>query len=52
MLGMSGLRLAFYNLDFIPTSRVDVTKGLKPRIPGTTDVVVVNNRDKIRNHSA
>ena len=26
---------------------VDVTKDLKPRIPGISDVVVVNNRDKI-----
>ena len=47
MLGMSGLRLAFSNLDFIPTSPVDVTKGLEPRIPGMSDVVVVNNRDKM-----
>lgn len=46
-LGISGLRLAFSNLDFIPTSPVDVTKDLKPRIPGVSDVVVVNNRDKI-----
>ena len=47
ILGASGLRLALNNLDFIPTSPVDVTKGLKPRIPGISDVVVVNNRDKI-----
>ena len=47
IFGVSGLRLAFTNLDFIPTSLVDVTKGLKPRIPGISDVVIVNNRDKI-----
>jgi hypothetical protein len=47
MLGMSGLRLAFSNLDFIPTSPVDVTKDLEPRIPGISDVVVVNNRGKM-----
>ena len=47
ILGASGLKLAFNNLDFIPTSPVDVTKGLKPRIPGVYDVVVVNNRNKI-----
>ena len=46
-LGVSGLRLAFNNLDFIPTSLVDLTKRLEPRIPGRSDVVVVNNRDKI-----
>lgn len=46
-LGMSGLRLAFSNLDFIPTSPVDVTKDLEPRIPGMSEVVVVNNRDKM-----
>jgi len=47
MLGTSGLRLAFSNLDFIPTSPVDVGKGLEPRIPGMHEVVVVNTRDKI-----
>jgi hypothetical protein len=47
ILGVSGLRLAFNNLDFIPTSPVDVTKGFEPRIPGISDVVVVNNRDKM-----
>lgn len=46
-LGVSGLRLACNNLDFIPTSPVDVMKELKPRIPGISDVVVVNNRNKI-----
>ena len=46
-LAMSGLRLAFNNLDFILTSPVDVTKNLQPRIPGASEVVVVNNRDKI-----
>ena len=47
MLGTSGLRLAFSNLDFIPTSPVDVTKDLQQRIPGVSEVVVVNNRNKI-----
>ena len=46
-LGASGLRLAFTNLDFIPTSPLDITKGITPRIPETTEVVIVNNRDKI-----
>ena len=46
-LVVSGLRLAANNLDFIPTSSVDVMKGLKPRIPAISDVVVVNNRNKI-----
>jgi len=46
-LDVSGLRLAFNNLDFIPTSPVDVTKEFKPRIPGISDVIVLNNRDKI-----
>lgn len=41
------LILAFHNLDFIPTSPIDVTKNLKTRIPGMSDVVVMNNRDKI-----
>lgn len=47
MMGISGLKLAFNSLDFIPTSPVDVTKDLEPRIPGMFDVVVVNNQDKI-----
>ena len=47
ILGASGLRLAFSNLDFIQTSAVDLREALKPRIPNTYDVVVVNNRDKI-----
>ena len=48
IFGVSGLRLAFNNLDYIPTSPVDFTTGLKPRIPGITDVVIINNnRDKI-----
>ena len=46
-LGVSGLRLAFNNLDFIATSPVDVTTDLEPRIPGISEVVVVNNRNKI-----
>lgn len=45
ILGASGLNLALTNLD-IATSAVDVTKVLKPRIPGTTDVVVMNNVHK------
>ena len=39
ILGVSGLRLAFNNLYFIPTSPVDVTKGLKPRIPGIPNAI-------------
>lgn len=50
LLGTSGLRLAFSNLDLISTSPVDITKGVEPRIPGTTEVVIVNNRDKITMH--
>lgn len=46
MLGTSGLRLAFSNLDLIPTSPVDVTKDVEPRIPGMPDVIVVNNRNR------
>ena len=51
-LGTSGLKLAFNNLDFIPTSPVpvDVTgsiKTLEPRIPGVAEVVIVNNRNKM-----
>jgi len=44
ILGVSGLRLAFNNLDFIPISPVDV---IKPRIPVISDVGVVNNLDKV-----
>ena len=47
ILSMSGLRLAFIDLDFIPTSPVDLTKDLKTRIPNIYDVIVLNNRDKI-----
>lgn len=46
MLGILGLRLAFFDLDFIPTSLV-VTNDLEPRIPGISEVVVVNNRGKL-----
>ena len=46
MLGVSGLKLAFTNLDFIPTSPITV-KDLRPRIAGISEVVVVNNRDKV-----
>lgn len=45
--GVSGLTLAFNNLDFIPTSPVHITEDLGPRIPGISKVVVVNNRDKM-----
>lgn len=45
MLGKSGLRLAFNNLNVIPTSPVDITKDLEPRIPGVPEVIVVNNRN-------
>ena len=47
VLGTSGLRLAFTNLDFLATSAIDITEGIKPRIPGISEVVVVNNRDKM-----
>ena len=47
MFGVYGLRMGLNNLDVIPTSPVDVAKGLKPRIPGTSDVIIVNNRDRI-----
>lgn len=50
IFGMSGLRIAFTDLDFIPTSAVDVEQELKPRIPNMYDVVVVNNRNKITMH--
>ena len=47
ILVISGLRLAFNNLNLIPTSPIDLTKDLKPRIPGISDVIVVTSRDKI-----
>ena len=49
-LGLSGLQIAFNNLDLIPTSPVYETgsaKNLEPRIPGSPDVVIVNSRNKI-----
>ena len=42
-LSLSGLKLAYTDLDFIPTTPVDV-KNLKPRIADISEVVVVNNR--------
>jgi hypothetical protein len=48
-LGVSGLKLAFIDLDSIPTSPVYKTgsaKNLEPRIPGSPEVVVVNNRNR------
>lgn len=50
VLGTSGLRLAFSNLDFIPTSLISETslaENLKPRIADLPDVVVVNSRNQI-----
>lgn len=50
VLGTSGLRLAFNNLDFIPTSIIPETglaENLKPRVADLPDVVVVNSRNKI-----
>ena len=47
IVGTAGLRLAFTNLDLIPTSPVDPMKDLKPRIADLPDVVVVNRRDKM-----
>jgi hypothetical protein len=45
-----GLRLSFTNTDKILTSFIDekiLAKSIKPRIPGTFDVVVVNLKNKI-----
>ena len=50
ILSLSGLRIAFTDLDSIPMSSVYETgsaKNLKPRIPDSPDVIVVNNRNKI-----
>jgi hypothetical protein len=50
VLTTSGLRLAFSNLDFIPTSLISKTgsaENLKPRIEDLNDVVIVNDRNKI-----
>ena len=50
ILAISAFQLAFSNLNSIPTSSVyeiGSTKNLKPRIPCSTDVVVVNSRNKI-----
>ena len=49
LLAMSGLRLAFSDLGLIATSFIPETEiEMKPRIPTAHDVVVVNNRDKIK----
>ena len=51
VLATSGLRLAFSNLDFLSTSPISETgsaKNLKPRIADLNDVVVVNNRNRMR----
>ena len=50
-LWTSGLRLAFSNLDAIPTSPAYLTgsaKNFEPRIPDSSDVVVFNSQSKIR----
>lgn len=50
ILSLSGLRIAFTDLDSIPTSPIyemGSAKNLKTRIPNSLDVVVVNNRNKI-----
>lgn len=47
MCAVSGLRIAFSNLDLIPTSPVYETENLRPRIPNEPEVIVVNNRNKI-----
>lgn len=45
--GVSGLRLANIDLDYIPTSSIPLgTEVPEPRIPGLPDVVVVNNRNR------
>lgn len=48
-VGLSGIKIALSNLDLnlIPTSPVDLTKKLNPRVPGMSDVIVLNNRDKV-----
>lgn len=49
-LATSGLRLAFTNLDFIPTSPILETENLgnlKPRIADLPDVVVINSRNQL-----
>lgn len=50
VLGTSGLKIAYSNLDLILTSPVDINESVnnfEPRIPGIPDVIVLNNRDKI-----
>ena len=56
MLTTYGLRLAFTDLDSIPTSSIYdnsyscggsyVVESIKPRLPKSTDVVVVNNKNR------
>tara|TARA_B100000497_G_C7675407_1_gene407978 strand:- start:1691 stop:1852 length:162 start_codon:yes stop_codon:yes gene_type:complete len=45
---VSDLRLAFNNLDFIPTSPDDVTKVLKPKMPLVSDVLAMKNSSSER----
>ena len=45
ILGTSGLKVALTNLDFIPTSPVDFTKKMQPRIAYIHYVIILNNRD-------
>lgn len=47
---VSGMRLALNYLDVIPTTLIDdadLTKKLKPRMPGSHDVGIINSRDKL-----
>jgi len=51
MLGILGLRLAFIDLDYLPTSPIDETipaRRIEPRIADMPDVVTVNFRHKVK----
>lgn len=50
VLALSGLPIAFTDLDSIPTSPIYETgsaENIEPRIPSSPEVIVVNNRNKI-----
>ena len=47
ILAAFGFRLAFNNVEIILTSPIDFTKKIKARLPGVSDVVVVNNRNNV-----
>jgi len=51
MLGILGLRLAYTDLDHLPTSPIDETipaRQIEPRIADMPDVVTVNFRNKVK----